>query len=380
MSELGLDLEQQHRQQHRQHRRRKKHKPRRSFGCLAVLIAFAVLAGGAFAAYTVGMSALKDRLSPPGDYAGPGTGSVVIEVQDGDAASDIAATLVAGGVVKSSDAFTDAAIADPASLGIQVGFYQMRHEMSAEGALKVLVDPGNMMQNTVAFPEGWTVDQIVAQLAKKTDFSAKQYTAVLGNPKSIGLPDFAENNPEGYLFPATYEIRPNATAASILTSMVNRYKQAAEEFDLEGGAAKLGMSPQEVMTVASLIQAEARNDSDFPKVSRVIYNRLDKPMPLQFDSTVHYAVGKDGSVGTSDEDRDVDSPYNTYKVAGLPPSPIMAPGDQAIRAALNPADGPWLYFVTTNPDTGETKFAESFDEHLKNKAEFDDWCAESDHC
>ena len=87
-----------------------------------------------------------------------------------------------------------------------------------------------------------------------------------------------------------------------------------------------------------------------------------------------------GSVGTSEEARDSDSPYNTYKVAGLPPTPIMAPGEQAIEAAINPADGPWLYFVTTNPDTGETKFAESYDEHLKNKAEFDAWCADSDTC
>jgi len=103
-------------------------------------------------------------------------------------------------------------------------------------------------------------------------------------------------------------------------------------------------------------------------------------MALQFDSTVHYAVGKDGGVGTSDADRAVDSPYNTYQNPGLPPSPIMAPGEQAIAAALEPADGPWLYFVTTNPDTGETKFAESYDEHLQNKAEFDAWCAQSENC
>jgi UPF0755 protein len=115
-------------------------------------------------------------------------------------------------------------------------------------------------------------------------------------------------------------------------------------------------------------------------VARVIYNRLHKKMPLQFDSTVHYAVGKDGSVGTSDADRNSTSPYNTYKVTGLPPTPIAAPGEQAIEAALNPARGTWLYFVTTNPDTGETKFATSYSDHLKNKREFDRWCAQSDSC
>jgi UPF0755 protein len=162
--------------------------------------------------------------------------------------------------------------------------------------------------------------------------------------------------------------------------MVDRFEESADELGLKAGAADLGVSPHDVVVVASLIQAEARFDKDFAKVSRVIYNRLAKDMPLQFDSTVHYAVGKDGSVGTSDSDRNVDSPYNTYEVTGLPPTPIDSPGAKALRAALEPAAGDWLYFVTTNPDTGETKFAESYREHLRNKAEFDQWCAESDHC
>jgi len=372
LSDLGLDLERKP--------RRRKQKPRRGLGCMAVLVAATILAGAAFAAYTFGVDALKERFAPPADYPGPGSGSVLIEVREGDAASDMAATLLAEDVVKSADAFIDAAVADPDSRGIQVGFYEMRHKMSAQDALNVLVDPGKMIQNTVAFPEGWAVDQIVAQLVKKTEFSAKAYTQVLAAPDSIGLPDYAHGNPEGYLFPATYQIRPNATPKSILTAMVVRYQQAAKTLDLEVQADKLGVTPHDVMTVASLIQAEARNDSDFGKVSRVIYNRLEKPMPLQFDSTVHYAVGRDGSVGTSDDDRDVDSPYNTYKVAGLPPTPILAPGEQAIEAALHPVDGPWLYFVTTNPDTGETKFAETYKEHTKNVAEFQEWCAQSDSC
>jgi UPF0755 protein len=244
----------------------------------------------------------------------------------------------------------------------------------------VLVNPANMVQSTVTIPEGWALDQIVPQLAKKTDFSAKQYAKVLRKPAPIGLPSYAGGDPEGYLFPATYQIRPNATPSDILTMMVDRHEQAARALELKAGAQRLGMTPHEVMTVASLIQAEARFDKDFAKVGRVIYNRLEEPMALQFDSTVHYAVGRDGKVGTSDDDRDIDSPYNTYKHTGLPPGPIMAPGEKAMRAALNPADGRWLYFVTTNPDTGETKFAESYEKHLENKAEFDTWCAQSDHC
>ena len=358
----------------------RRERTRRGFGCLAVVLAVGVLLGGAFAAYYFGAAALKDRFSHPDDYEGEGTGKVLVEVKDGEAASDIASTLVEKDVVKSVEAFTEEARNNPESVGIQVGFYELRKQMSAESAMAILVDPGNRVRNTVTIPEGYTVKQIVATLAKNTDFSARQYNRVLQDPSKIGLPDYARGNPEGFLFPATYELPPNATPRSVLTTMVKRYEEAAGKLDLADKAEALGRTPYEVLTVASLVQAEARFDKDFTKVARVIYNRLDEGMPLQFDSTVHYAVGKDGSVGTSDEDRNSSSPYNTYKVTGLPPSPISAPGEQAIEAALNPASGSWLYFVTTNPDTGETKFATSYKDHLKNKREFDRWCAESDSC
>ena len=359
---------------------RKRRRRRAGYGCLAVLIAAVVLAGGAFFAFNAGVDVIRDQFNPPEDYSGSGSGSVLVEVREGDAASDIAATLLAEDVVKSAESFTDAAAEDPDSLGIQVGFYPIQKQMSAESALDILLDPENLIQSTVTFPEGWSVEQIVAQLAKKTDFSRKQYEEVLRSPDSIGLPAYAQNNPEGYLFPATYQISPESKPRTVPSSMVARYMEAASKLDLAPKSESLGVTPQEVMTIASLIQAEARFDEDFAKVSRVIYNRLEQPMALQFDSTVHYAVGRDGGVGTSAEDRRVDSPYNTYRFPGLPPTPIAAPGEQAIEAALNPADGPWLYFVTTNPDTGETKFAEGYREHLTNKAEFERWCAQSDNC
>jgi UPF0755 protein len=358
----------------------RRRRSRGGFGCLAVLLSLGILLGGAYAVYYFGTAALKDRFSSPDDYEGEGTGKVLVEVKEGEAATDIASTLVDKDVVKSVEAFTEEARDNPDSVGIQVGFYEMRRQMSAESALGVLVNPENRVRNTVTIPEGYTVKQIVATLGKKTDFSARQYNRVLRDPSQIGLPAYARGNPEGFLFPATYELPPTATPRSVLTTMVKRYEEAASTLDLDEKAAALGRTPYEVLTVASLVQAEARYDKDFTKVARVIYNRLDDGMPLQFDSTVHYAVGKDGSVGTSDADRDSSSPYNTYKVTGLPPSPISAPGEQAIQAALNPASGSWLYFVTTNPDTGETKFATAYRDHLKNKREFDEWCAQSDSC
>lgn len=376
MSDLGLDLDQDHERPGRRRRRRRGNR----LGCLAVLVAMAVLVGGVYFAWDAGVSALKSRFDPPADYTGVGSGSVLVEVRSGDNASDIARTLVEHGVVASVEAFTDAATANPESTKIQVGFYEMAEKMAAEAALDVLLDPGNMVQDAVTVREGLNVDEIVSVLAEDTDFSQQQYHKVLARPDSLGLPPYADGNPEGYLFPATYQLPPDATPASILRMMVERFRQAASTLDLEARARRVGVSPHDAMTVASLIQAEARFDEDFAKVSRVIYNRLEEPMPLQFDSTVHYAVGRDGGVGTSDADRDTDSPYNTYRYPGLPPTPINAPGEQAMEAALDPADGPWLYFVTTDPDSGVTKFAESYEEHLRNKAEFDAWCRESRNC
>jgi UPF0755 protein len=373
LSDLGLELGHE-----------KKHRPRRGFGCLAVLLALAVLLGIGYVAYSYGMTAIKDKLAGPEDYSGNGTGRVLVEVQDGDAASDIAVTLKDKDVVKSVEAFTDAARKDSRSVGIQVGFYELRKQMSASAALAVLVDPANRMRSVVTVPEGFTVDQIVATLAKKTDFSRKQYEKVLARPDSIGLPSYAGGNAEGYLFPATYELPPNATPRSILTMMVDRWSQAAKDADLTGAAERLGYTPAQLMTVASLVEAESNRDADRGKVARVIYNRLEGDATnhlLQIDAAVNYAIDRDLGVALTTEDLQVDSPYNTYKNPGLPPTPIEAPGDAAIAAAANPTPGPWVYYVTVNLRTSETKFTESYDTFLKYKAEFKEYCrTQSDAC
>jgi UPF0755 protein len=374
LSELGLDLG--------SHR---KDKPRRGVGCLAVLVALVVLVGGGYLAATAGVNAIKDRFAPPADYAGPGSGKVLVEVKSGESASDIAATLRQQDVIKSVQAFTDAARKDPRSTGIQVGFYELKKQMAAADALAVLVNPDNLMQDAVTIPEGWTVDQIVARLAAETDFSKGQYEKVLKRPAKIGLPKYAHGNAEGYLFPATYMIPPNASPTSILTTMVDRWREAAEEADLVGAAKRLGYTPGQLMIVASLVEAESNREQDRGKVARVIYNRIETDATnglLQIDASVNYGLARGNlGVGLTTADLEVDTPYNTYLNPGLPPTPIEAPGDAAIAAAAHPSNGPWVYYVTVNLRTGETKFTESYDEFLKFKAEFKEYCAtQSKNC
>jgi peptidoglycan lytic transglycosylase G len=370
VSDLGLGLG-------HGHDRRPAHS-RRPLGCLAVLLALVVVVGGGYVAYSFGVSALKDKLSPPADYSGSGSGKVLVEVKDGDAATDIAATLVSKDVVKSVGAFTDAAKNDPKSVGIQVGFYELRKKMSAASALAVLVQPDNRMRNVVTIPEGLRVDQVVDLLVKKTKFSQRQYDKVLARPSQIGLPSYAKNNAEGYLFPATYEIAPNATPRSILASMVTRYESAVSDLDVQKKAAALGYSAHDVMTVASMVQAEGRLSADFPKIARVLYNRLEQDKKLQLDTTIVYIFKTKGKLTTTSEQRQSASRYNTYRYAGLPPGPIAAPGEAAIKAALEPADGSWLFFVTTDPSNGAMSFATTYEDHLKNVRKFRVYCQTHD--
>lgn len=357
-------------------RRRKR---RRSIpGCLAVLLALAVVVGGLWFGVNKGVDLLRDQFADPADYSGPGKGKVVFEVEEGDSIAEMGRGLKAEGVVASVQAFINAAQAEPDSTGIQVGFYQLQKRLPASDALDVLVDPENILKNTVTIPEGLTVEDILALLAKDTDFSAAQYQKVLDAPAKLGLPDYAQGEAEGYLFPSTYDFGPQETPTSILRRMVDRWRESAEAADLEARAEELGYTPHELMTVASLVEAEAARQEDRGKVARVIYNRLTGEETnglLQIDATVNYAADNElGAVPTT-EDLEIDSPYNTYQNPGLPPGPIEAPGDAAIEAAAEPSAGDWYYYVTVNLRTGETKFAETYDEFLGYKDELREYCA-----
>jgi UPF0755 protein len=367
--------------------RRAEKSRRRGPGCLIGLVVLALLFGGLYLGVTKGVDFVKDQIEGTPDYPGPGTGEVVFEVESGDSSAEIARNLKDEDIVKSVEAFVNAANANPESKSIQVGFYEMRLQMKAEDALELLIDPSNAVAAAITIPEGLRVVDIVALLAKNTDFSKKQFEKALADPAKLGLPDYADGNPEGYLFPATYEFGPNLKPLDMLKAMVTRWQQAAADVDLEAKAQALGYTPHEMMTIAAMLEAEGRGDYT-PKIARVIYNRLEiEPNPsagfLQIDATVNYALGRPGVVRLTQEEIDsvADSPYNTYKQKGLPPGPIEAPGQAAMEAALNPAKGTWFYYVTVNLATGETKFATTPEEFQQYKDELDEYCqTQSDRC
>jgi UPF0755 protein len=355
------------------HRRRRRHSGgggHRGKNALAVLIALLLIVGvlGGAAVFALGgLSKVKNAFSSSSaaDYPGPGSGSVVIEVKTGQTSADVARTLKAADVVKSTQAFVEAAYADPDASKLQPGFYQLQHKMAAADALSAVLDPSARIEARVTLPEGLRLDETLKRLAAGTKISLKDYEKALRkNAGALGLPSYAKGNPEGFLFPATYNVEPNATASSVLTQLFKAYATNSDK----AGVTRTNHTPEEIVTVASLVEAEARNPDDYGKVARVVYNRLQQGMPLQFDSTVNYALHADKTIVTY-QDLGVDSPYNTYKHTGLPPAPINSPGLAAMTAAVNPTPGNWLYFVTVDPQAGTTKFTNSYQEFLKFRNE-----------
>ncbi|MFI6799345.1 endolytic transglycosylase MltG [Streptosporangium canum] len=351
-------------------RGRRRRRRRNRGGFLAPMLAAIVLLGGVGAGGFYGYTWLRDAMTVE-DYTGEGAGEVVVEIKTGQSASDVARTLQEQGVVKSAEAFVDAAAAADMSASLQPGEYTLRKQMSAAAAVKLL-DPDKRLRETVTLQEGLRLSATLTQLAKQTGKPLREFQRAARDGKALGLPSYAKGRLEGYAFPATYEISPKMEPVDILTAMVDRFHQTAGKDGLEKEAKALGHTPHEIMTIASIVQAESGSVEDMGKVARVIYNRLDgnPPRKLEMDSTVMYGLNKYG-VAATNADLESTSPYNTYMREGLPPGPIANPGDHAIQAALNPTKGDWIFFVTTDTKRGITKFTASETEFFKFKAEFE---------
>ena len=345
---------------------------------LAVMLSLGVLLGGGWFVYDKA-SDFWAGIHTADDYEGEGVDPlVIVDIPKGSAVSDISSILVEAGVVKSAEAFDQEAAANNDSGNIQAGRYQLRSQMPAKLALAWLLDSSHQVHNRMTLVEGQRLDQMVQAMAKASKLPAKSFNALLKNWKKLQLPTWARNGAEGFIFPDTYELPDKPTAAKVLDAPLEQFNVVMDELDFEKGAKELGITPYQALIVASIIEKEAGADEYRAKVARVIYNRLADGEKLQLDSTVAFAAQITGRVSTTDEERRIDSPWNTYVVPGLPKGPISSPSKKSLEAAIHPADGPWKFFVTIDLDTGETEFNETLDQHNASVAKWTAWCASSD--
>lgn len=289
------------------------------------------------------------------EYSGSGSAEVEVIVERGDTGADVARKLFEADVTKSLDLTLRTIYAENPTFF--PGTYFLPSRISSSKAIEYLTNPNNALTEKVTIREGLRVKSVFQLLSDTTGLSVNSFAEAAKDLKQFDLPGQAPSI-EGYLFPATYSFDPKLTAAEILRILVNRTK---EQLTTDGVAKK---DWHRVLTLASVIQREARLEQDFYKVARVFQNRLDIGMPLQSDATVSYGV--DGNTfQTSQADRADPNPYNTYKYPGLPIGPISGVGALAIDASLNPAQGSWLYFVSVNLKTGETVFSDTYAQHLE---------------
>jgi UPF0755 protein len=349
----------------------------------AFLLAFvllAVLGGGAYFGYNK-----VKGFFVAADYSGPGTGQVTVQIAPDASLTEMGNTLVKSDVVKSTKAFVNAAEDNPKGKNIQSGTYTLRKQMSAKDAVALMLDPKSRVVNGITIPEGKTSFQVYELLSKATNIPVNDFKNAAKDPAALGVPAFWFNRTdkqkvtksvEGFLFPDTYEFPPNATATDILSTMVKRFMTVTENMDfIPTVERERQISPYEALTVASLAQAEAGNAADLGKIARVAYNRLySHTFPcncLQFDVGINYYYQLTGRPTKSSKQMtqadltDPKNPYRTHDKPGLTPTPINNPGEAALRGAMSPPKGPWLYFVAIDKE-GHSAFATTLEQQNKN--------------
>ncbi|WP_327313811.1 endolytic transglycosylase MltG [Streptomyces sp. NBC_01235] len=357
----------------------KSKKSRNGCACLVVALVFV---GGLGGVGYFGYHFYKNRYTAAPDYAGGGTSQTVsVEVPRGSGGADIGRLLKAAGVVKSVDAFVSAFTSNPDGDSIQAGAYVLKKEMSAKSAVEMMLDPKS--QANVVVAPGQRNVAVYKVIDIKLGLSSGATRKVAESQyKTLGLPSWANDNDdikdplEGFLYPGTYPAAKGMKPEAVLKAMVAHANEVYGGYDLQAKAKTLKLdSPLQVITVASLVQAEGKTHDDYRKMAEVVYNRL-KPTNdqtnqlLQFDSTFNYLKGESKINISESEINSNKDPYNTYTNKGLPPGPIGNPGDDALKATLNPTTDGWIYFVATDGENN-TEFAKTYAEFQKLKDKFD---------
>jgi UPF0755 protein len=328
------------------------------------------------------------------DYDGPGQGDVIVQVQDGDTTSAIAGELLRADVVRSTRAFTRAAADDESrARSVQPGYYRLRLHMSGANAVALLLDPtarvgqleikGGVQLDDTRGPEGSLAPGALSLIARatctqlngtSTCVSADQLRRTMATtpPERLGVPSWAlgevtradpARRLEGLIAPGRYDVRPGSSATEVLRTLVSRSAAQYEALGVTATGGRSGYSPYQLLVIASLVEKEGVT-ADFGRIAQVLYNRLGDRVRLELDSTVNYPLDLQ-AVRTSDADRTRPGLYNSYRNYGLPPTPIGAPGQKAVQAALRPTPGPWMFFVRCRKD-GISCFATTLPEHQAN--------------
>ena len=309
---------------------------------IAILVSLFVLIFGSYSIHNTFL--LNDYLETSSSQ------KVDILIESGDTGTQIAEKLYKSGVIKASKVFYKLAINEKRSNSISPGIHEIDLKISAKAALDQLLDP-KRNRGVFGFIEGLRKNEIF-DLLKKSDLVSGDLSAAI-KPDKI----YKTSNLEGFLFPAQYSFAPGTSTDAAISQMINRFNLAAKTSKVDQGFN--GFSPFELVTIASIIQAEG-DPQDFKKIARVIYNRLKIKMPLQMNATVDYAANLRGQIRLPYKRLEINSRYNTYKYQGLPIGPIGNPGQDALDAAVNPVSGDWLYFITVKPQ--DTRFTKSFNE------------------
>lgn len=330
----------------RRHAKARARRRRRRRLVLAVVLV--AIVGLGYGAYRLSGS-LFDFGGAAADYQGEGTGTVDVTVQAGDGAAAIGQTLVDAGVVKSVDAFVNAAQNDSRSVGIQPGKYAMRQQMSAASALALLLDPSTKLTETLVIREGAIEPDVLQDLATTLKVPLAQVQDAAKQVSQLVPETYLTPRPpaslEGFLYPATYSFDPGTTPTQALGLIINQYTANDREAGLSDAAAQLKLTPYQALTIASIAESEAKFPGDYAKVARVIMNRIAAKRPLQIDATTIYGAKLAGVDPKTITYSDYATPYNSYLHAGLTPTPISSPGEAVLAETAAPPAGNWIYYV-----------------------------------
>lgn len=346
----------------RQQRRRKRRR-KMMIAAIAVVLVLIVGGGGFLGAKTVFRHFGHDSQNESTDYTGSGTENVWFTVDTGEGVVSIAQKLVKADIVKNANTFASTVSANNSIL--YPGMYRLKKHMPSVAVVKILSDK-TKATGFLEVKAGERSADVINHAVQLSGIDKAQFDAVVSSGGQDILPPEADGKFEGWFEPGIYDVKKKGTTAvSILKQLVDKRVAKLDSLHVPAGQER-----EKILDMASIAECEVNRSEYYGKVVRVILNRIDHDMPLGMDTTVAYGANVAANKLTDAMLNNASNPYNTRINKGLPPSPISVPGDDAIRAAMNPAQGDWLYFVTTNLQTGETKFVATEDEFSKIRQEY----------